>query len=80
MTKNIRCEGYRRSAETFNLGPARWEHCESDATVLITVLLKTTQDGDVKHFPACQDCWQEAIQNEIPIHEVKPIQLCIAQP
>lgn len=79
MTKTMRCEGYRRSGDAFNLGPVRWEQCGNDAAVSLTVLLKPEQDGTEHNFPVCQECWQEAIQNEIPIHQVKPITLCTPQ-
>ena len=55
-----RCEGWRRHGGAFTFGPVKWEQCENDATVMLTVI----QDGKQTVQPACQECWQEGSDNE----------------
>jgi hypothetical protein len=37
------------------------------------VLLEVVQDGDAGQFPACSECWQEAIRRGVEIVHVRPI-------
>lgn len=69
-TKPQRCEGFRRYGGAFTLGPVKWEQCKNDATVM----LKLAQDNEpAKDFPACNECWQEALENKITILKSSPI-------
>jgi hypothetical protein len=51
------------------LGPVRWEQCAEKATVM----LKVSQGGKTQTMPACNKCWDEAIESRIAILEAKPI-------
>ena len=65
----MRCEGYRRRGGAFTLGPVKWEQCEEEAAVRLTV----KQDNKVSQFPACMVCWNEAIATAIEIQAVVPL-------
>lgn len=67
--KPPQCEGMRRYGGAFTLGPVRWVPCENPATVTLRVV----QDGKAETLPACQTCWEEAIDNGIKITDAKPI-------
>lgn len=64
----IRCEGYRKPG-AFQLAPPVWTQCENDAIVMITI----EQEGKIASFPACEKCWQDAIDRKIKIISVCPI-------
>jgi len=64
----MRCEGYRRYGGAFTLGPVKWEQCKNDAIAII----ECSQDGETKEFPACTECWNEAIEKGIPITKSRP--------
>lgn len=68
---SLRCEGYRRYGGFMTLGsPTSWEQCKETATVL----LKVKQKDGTKTLPACQTCWNEALQTKgIKIIAAKPI-------
>jgi hypothetical protein len=64
-----RCEGYRRYGGVFTFGPVRWEQCNENATVMLTVV----QDGKKETLPACPTCWNECIENKMKIIAATPI-------
>jgi hypothetical protein len=64
-----RCEGMRRYGGAFTFGLPRWEQCREMATVELWVV----QKGSLASFPACHKCWEEAIEWEMDIKEVKPL-------
>ena len=68
--EKTRCEGWRRRGGAFTLGPVTWAQCDNDAVVMITAKQK---GEDVKTFPACMECWNEALQFKIEILEVVPL-------
>jgi len=59
----MRCEGYRRKGGAFTLGPVQWVQCENEAVVMI----ECKQDGEIETFPACQKCFDEALEKGIVI-------------
>lgn len=61
--------GHRRYGGAFTLGPVRWEQCKNTAKVI----LKVKQEGRIDILPACQECWEECIENKIEIMEVLPV-------
>ena len=63
-----RCEGWRRYGGVFTFGPVQWVQCENNAIVILTV----SQDK-VTRQPSCLDCWEEAIEREIPILSARAI-------
>ena len=63
------CEGWMRTGGAFTLGRPTWSQCEEEARVRITA----EQDGQVKTYPACQQCWEQAIATGIKIMSVVPI-------
>lgn len=65
----MRCEGWRKHGGAFALGPIEWLQCENEAIVRLTV----TQEGKTEDLPACNVCWHETIENEIPISTVVPL-------
>ena len=65
----MRCEGWTRTGGAFTLGPVKWSQCESEATVLLTVV----QDGEQQCMPSCVACWQEGIKSGIEIVKAEPI-------
>ncbi len=65
----IQCEGWRRNGGAFTFGPVEWKQCQKNALVMVTL----KQDGEVQTFPACLECWMEALDRELEIIEVKPI-------
>lgn len=64
-----RCQGYRRYGGMFTLGPVKWVQCENDAVVILEV-----SQESVEAFPACMDCWSEAIERKISILSARPIE------
>ena len=68
MADNIRCEGWRRTGGAFSFGPVKWSQCENNAIVMLEVRQK-----EVKEFPACIECWNEAIGRGIEIMEARPL-------
>lgn len=65
-----RCEGWRRYGGAFTFGPVVWKQCEDEATVM----LKLRQEmEEVKDFPSCHTCWQEAVAKKIEILKAEPI-------
>lgn len=84
MTEAIKnqCEGYRRRGGIFTFGSVKWERCQNEGVVLLTVqyvrYAASRPDGkdDVtKALPACNDCWKECKANEeIRILAVEPIE------
>ena len=68
MAENIRCEGWRRTGGAFSFGPVKWSQCENNAIVMLKVSQK-----EVKEFPACIECWNEAIERGIEIIEARPL-------
>ena len=69
MSEQKQCEGFRRHGGAFTMGPVKWEQCTEKATVLLTV----KQAGDTKTFPACNTCWNEAIERRIVIEQSSPL-------
>jgi len=61
----MRCEGFIRHGGAFTFGPVRWNQCEAEADVMLTVI----QDGAEQNFPACFSCWKRAV--DWPLIEVK---------
>ena len=59
------CEGWRRAGGAFTFGPVEWQQCTSIAIAILTV----TQEGKTEQMPACQVCWDEAVENDIDIQE-----------
>jgi len=64
----MRCEGYRRRGGALTLGPVRWEQCNNEAIVILTV-----KQEKIEKLPSCSICWQECINNKIQINSVDPI-------
>jgi len=50
-------------------GPVQWVQCPNDATVILTVV----QDGETTDQPACNECWQEAIERSVVITQTRPM-------
>ncbi len=70
MAKKIRCEGWTRRGGVFTLGGLpKWSQCENDAVVMLTV-----EQEEIEEQPACMDCWNTGIENEIKILSAVPIQ------
>ncbi len=68
----MRCEGWRRYGGAFSFGPAKWEQCESDAIVNLTV---RQADSEEEVQPACKACWIEAVGNAgIEILKAEPLE------
>ena len=67
--KPIRCEGWRRYGGAFSLGPMQWEQCPGAAVVMLTV----KQEGYIKAWPACLECWAEAIDSGLKVRDVRLI-------
>ncbi len=67
--KATRCEGFRRYGGAFTLGPVHWEQCKANGIVT----LKFKDGSKVKTLPACQECWNDCLENEIEIIEARPI-------
>lgn len=69
-TKQIQCDGWRRTGIFQMGGTGRWEQCKNPATVRLTV----RQEGKTKTFPACKVCWEEATATKgIEILKAKPL-------
>lgn len=66
-----RCEGWTRTGGVFTLGPVRWDQCESESIVFLTI----KQEGKKERLPSCQSCWNETIENKITIIKVEPIKV-----
>lgn len=69
MTEPIQCEGWTRKGGAFTLGPVQWSQCENNAIVNLEV----TQDGKTDTQPSCQECWNTAIEMQIPIASAIPL-------
>ena len=65
----MRCEGYRRRGGAFTLGPVSWSQCIESGVVMLTV----EQDGETQTLPACNRCWKEVIENNVPVLKIEPI-------
>ena len=65
----VRCEGWTRRGGAFTFGPVEWKQCPNDAIVNLTV----HQNKKNSIQPACMECWQEGIRNNISILHVEPI-------
>ena len=63
------CHCYRRYGSAFTLGPAKWEQCKNESSVMLTF----EDEGKIKILPACSECWKECIQNKVKILEVEPL-------
>lgn len=50
----MRCKGYVRTGGAFTLGPVKWEQCNHDAVVILTI---NYGDGPHEKYPACAGCW-----------------------
>ncbi len=69
----MQCEGWRRYGGAFTLGPVTWRQCTNEAIVTLTV----TQDGKTEQLPACLECWNEAVENNITISAAIPVDQAI---
>ena len=65
----MQCEGWRRYGGIMTFGPPRWEQCKNEATINMTV----EQEGKVSTLPACNICWNEAIERDMKIIKTEPI-------
>lgn len=67
----MKCEGQRRYGGAFTMGIPEWIQCKNEATVMLTI--KQGKEDEIK-LPACNTCWQEAIDNkDIAIKTSHPI-------
>ena len=75
--KKQQCEGWKRTGGAFSFGPVRWDQCENDATVTLTVKQKEESGCKwvkLKPLPSCTDCWNECIESKaIKVIEAVPI-------
>ena len=64
-----KCGGQRRIGSFMSLGPVTWVPCKGKPIVLLIV----THSNRVKEVcPACQQCWEEAIEGDFKI-KVEPL-------
>jgi len=66
----IRCEGYRKYGSFMTLGPREWKQCKNEAVVVLKV-----RQEEISEFPACMECWREAVERKMEILEVMPLEL-----
>ena len=65
------CEGWRRTGGAFSFGPVRWDQCENEAVVTITVIQEGKQE---EPMPACMTCWQECEStSDITVLRAEPL-------
>jgi len=64
----MRCEG-RYKPGIFQFAPQVWTQCKNEAVVLITV-----KQEKISEWPSCEKCWKEAIDRDMKIIKVIPIE------
>ncbi len=66
-----RCKGWMRTGGAFTFGPVRWDQCEKDGVVILTVRQEGSKE---KPMPACLSCWEECTKSKnISVLSATPI-------
>ncbi len=65
----MKCDGWKSTGAFPFGGIPTMTRCNADAVVMLGIV----QDGARDQYPACPDCWQEAIRRGVKIVHVWPI-------